>query len=97
MNNEPIDEQLLAILVKKSGLDKSSIQREFTIEEDLGITGEDAEELIREISYKFKVDISNFQFSKYFYDEPSIFTNQREVIFLTVADIEKAIFSGKLE
>lgn len=66
------------------------------IEDDLGITGEDAEELIRAISSRFCIDIEFFNFEKYFYAEPSVFISESCKDVLTVGHLNKAIEVGYL-
>jgi hypothetical protein len=68
------------------------------LENDLSITGDDAYEFIKTFSKHYKVDISNFVFSKYFYEEPNAFTTQYHPISpLKVGDLAKAIAAGKLD
>lgn len=67
------------------------------IEKDLGVTGDDAEELIQEFSKVFNVDLSNFLFSQYFNDEPHLFYNGKDKKPLTIGHLEKAIAAGKLD
>ena len=75
-----------------------SITRETLIEDDLGITGDDAEELILAFSKKYNVNIDSFQFSKYFFDEPGVFNLQRKKISpLNLGHLEKAIKAGRLD
>lgn len=77
------------------------ITRETLIEGDLGVSGLDAEELILELSKKYNVDISNFRFRNYFYDEPGILDaigiNGRKTKPFTVGHFEKAIIAGRLD
>lgn len=76
---------------------KQSITRETLIEDDLGVTGDDAEELLVSFSAKFKVDISEFNFGKYFNDEPTAFSFPRKLLPFTVGHLEKAIVAGRLD
>lgn len=96
MENNLKKDQLIELVSRKSGINKEKINMETSIEQDLGVTGEDAEELIKEISKKFKVNIDDFVFAKYFNNEPSILTVYREVVPLTVGDLIQAISNGKL-
>ena len=77
------------------------ITRETLIEGDLGVSGLDAEELILELSKKYKVDISNFRFRNYFYDEPGILDvigiDGRKRKLFAVGHLEKAIIAGRLD
>ncbi len=96
MENNFKKEQLIELVSCKSGVNRRDINIETSIEQDLGVTGEDAEELIKEISKKFNVNIDDFVFAKYFNDEPSILTVYRQIIPLTVGDLIQAISNGKL-
>jgi len=72
---------------------------------DLGIGGDDADELIYEFSKKFNINIDDFTISKYFegYSESvfltNIFSNKKspKEKELTLGDLEEAIQSGRLE
>ena len=75
-----------------------TITRDTLIEDGLGITGDEAEDLIIAFSKKYNVDIGSFNFAKYFYDEPGIFNIQNRVIEpFTVGHLEKAITAGRLD
>jgi len=77
---------------------KMPITRDTLIEDDLGVTGDEANELLINFSRKYNVNISNFNFSKYFYDEPGVFNIQnRKIEPFTVGHLEKAIMVGCLD
>jgi hypothetical protein len=42
-----------------------------TIEEDLGITGDDGAELMDKFSHQFKINLTNFKFDNHFHPEPT--------------------------
>lgn len=88
--------ELVALIRDKSGEHEMPITRETLIEDDLGVTGEDAYELIVELSKKYQIDITAFDFAKYFNDEPYIFLSDRKVAPFTVGHLEKAILAGRL-
>lgn len=74
------------------------ITRQTEIENDLGVTGDEAEDLIVAFGKRFNVDISNFDFSTYFYDEPGFFQiNDQVIASFKVGDLEKAIIAGRLD
>ena len=90
--------ELVAFIRSKAGEHEMPITKETLIEDNLGITGGDAEDLIMDFSKKYNVDISNFNFTKYFYDEPGIFNFQNRIIEpFTVGHLEKAIIAGRLD
>jgi len=75
---------------------QKQITREKLIEDDLGVTGDEADELIISFSQSFFVDIIDFNFSKYFYSEPPSFFDTEKRHRLTIGDLEKAIELKKL-
>lgn len=107
MFNEKNLEEIKVMLNHKCGVskDKTSINSE--LEDDLGLTGDDAVEFISDFSRKFNVDISNFVVSDYFSNESldfigSIinFFKRKEVIIkkrLTVGDLVRIIEIGKMD
>ena len=76
---------------------KKPIDRETTLEEGLGVTGEEAAELIQQFADKFGVDTTDFIFTRYFYDEPPFFEQGGPKQPLTVGDLERAIQAGRLD
>lgn len=90
--------ELVAFIRDKSGEHEMLIARETLTEEDLGVTGSDAEELIISFGKKNNVDIQNLNFTKYFYDEPGIFNFQNWMVEpFTVGHLEKVMIEGRLE
>lgn len=89
--------ELVSFIRDKSGEHNMPITRQTLIEEDLGVTGEDAYELIVELSKKYQIDVTGFHFTKYFNDEPLIFLSDRKVASFTVGYLEKAIIAGRLD
>ncbi|OJW79856.1 MAG: hypothetical protein BGO69_13535 [Bacteroidetes bacterium 46-16] len=81
-------------------VDISEITDHTRIEEDLGITGDDASELLVAFGKKFNVDVSHFMFDEYFNPEgtnwfrPTYVPNKK---ILTIAHLEKAVITGKLD
>lgn len=104
----------LILFVKKEAYlsDNDSIDINTKIENDLGVSGDDAIDLLEKFSDKYNVDVSSFEFSKYFLSEgeiasPPIFL---KIIFnlfgfkppkrkkeITVGTLLKAIKVGKLD
>ncbi|TAJ14737.1 DUF1493 family protein [Marinilabiliaceae bacterium JC017] len=81
------------------GMDKN---RNLRLEEDLTIYGDDAVEFIEKFSVKFKVDIRDLDYGKYFTKETSFYFLVKYFIsknkrFLTLGDLENAVKVGKLE
>ncbi len=65
MNKENFSE-LINFVSKKTGVDAKLIKRDTTIEDDLGVTGDDALEFIVEYGKEFNVDVSKFKAAHYF-------------------------------
>ena len=76
---------------------KGVITRETSIEDDLGVTGEEAVELLDAFTRKFNVEIGNFDFKKHFNDEPLGLTFARKLLPFTIGHLEKAMIAGKLD
>ena len=89
-------DKLVSFIRNKAGEHEMPITRETLIEDDLGITGDDAYELIIELSKMYHIDMKDFEFSKYFNDEPSFSDTSKKVIPFTVGHLEKAIIAGRL-
>lgn len=76
------------------------------LQEDLDIWGDDAVEFIENFGKNFDVDISEFDFSKYFKSEGDIIltsvvnlfrkTKSQKFTSLTLGDLEQARRNGKL-
>jgi hypothetical protein len=83
------------------------LQRETKIEKELKITGDDAVEFIEAFSQKFNVDITNFEFEKYFEPEGDIILpaiirfitreKKKKQAELTLGNLESAIREKKLD
>ena len=82
------------------------LQRETRVEQDLGITGDDAYDFINVFSKQFSVDVTNFNFDSYFELEgdwilPALVRSFRgikkeEKLVLTLGELEKAVESKAL-
>jgi transcriptional regulator with XRE-family HTH domain len=89
--------KLIHLIREEIGEFKIEINSLTQIENDLGVTGDDAIELIQKIATLYDIDIENFNFKKYFHDEPSFLSKYREIVPITIGDILEAIKIGKLE
>jgi hypothetical protein len=88
-------------------LKKKKVTREAKIEHDLGITGDDAIELLVEYGKTFNLDISRFMAVEYFDGEgdpilPAIIRflkgkKKKKNKILTVGHLEKGIYAGCLD
>lgn len=86
---------------------KFQLKRDTQIENEMGITGDDAIDLIIKFGKLFKVDVSNFMAAEYFGGEGidilspivRIFTGRKEVQkkMLTLGNLENAMRKGRLD
>lgn len=105
--SEDIFDKLKSFVVEKAGVDANEVVREAGIEEDLGIYGDDAMELLVAYGKFFNVDVTKFMAADYFSPEgdailPAIirlFTGnkRRKTKILTVGHLEKGILAGRLD
>ena len=90
--------KLVEFLREETGEVNMPITRQTLIEDDLGVTGDEAAELISNFSKRYGVNIQDFIFEHYFYDEPGIFDfPNRTVKPFSVGGLEKAIITGRLD
>jgi hypothetical protein len=89
--------QIVSFIKEQTRAYNSIITRETLIEDDLGVTGEEASDLIQNFAKKYKIDITEFNFEKYFNDEPSVFTVGKKISPFTVGYLEKAVIAGRLD
>lgn len=107
MYNEKNLEEIKVMINHKCGVSKDKIFINSKLEDDLGLTGDDAVEFILDFSRKFNVDISNFVISDYFSNEAFNFIGliinffkHKEVVIkkaLTVDDLVRIIEIGKMD
>jgi hypothetical protein len=102
-----IAERVRMLVCRKSGLKDEVVRSESRLLHDLGITGDDAEELIVEFANSFSVDMSSFPFQRYFTGEPVTFSHvlwmlrlKKDPIWkgkasLTVAQLVNAALAGR--
>ncbi len=100
-------EQLLRFIDHQRWKYKFLLTRETQLENDMGITGDDAVSFLLAYGKEFNVDISNFMAADYFKGEGvdilggiiRMFTNKQEPQLkkLTLGDLEKGILAGRLD
>jgi len=103
---EQILKEIIKLIEQRMGKYKTPILRTTYLEEDLGVIGDDAVELLLEYGQKFNVDMSRFNVSKYFTPEgdtilPSLIRSfskkEEKSAMLTVGDLEKGAIIGYLD
>lgn len=97
--SESLFKDLVAFIYDKTGTRDIPIAPDTEIEADLGITGDDGEELIVHFSKRYNVNIDNFYFNRYFYPEPQYFgvSIRDKIEILRVRHLLKAIDAGRLD
>lgn len=96
--NEQLFKELADFLHEQSHSFEVVISPATAIEDDLGVTGDDGEELIINFSRQFNVNIDDFLFTRYFYPEPSFWRKMPEKIeILTAGHLLRAIEAGRLD
>lgn len=104
MNNE-IFINLKSLVITQSAVKDELITRDTSIEDDLGLTGDDAVDFLIAYSKTFDVDVTKFMAADYFGPERSVvlselfreFTGKRKRKILTVGHLEKGIIAGRLD
>lgn len=69
MNSAIVEAKIIIFIVEQTSANLEKICWETRLGEDLGIDGDDASEFFENFSKEFEVDLSNFQFDKYFGSE----------------------------
>ena len=105
--NEETFNKLKDFIVKKAGVDDEEITRDTQIEDDLGVTGDDAVDLIIAYGKAFDVDVTRFMAAEYFGPERCVLISElgnwltgqtkRTRKVLTVSHLEKGIAAGRLD
>lgn len=98
--------EIIKLVEDKMGKYKKPIIRETCLEKDLGISGDDAVELLLDYGKKFNVDMSSLDLRKYFIPEgdtilPAVirlFSGKKKIKEkeLTIGDLEKGVIARQL-
>lgn len=73
-------EEIKVFFEENAGIKRSKIGLNSTMEKDLGITGDDADEIMANFFKKFNIDRSNFNSSLYFGEEGIDLLNLTRII-----------------
>lgn len=106
MSDETFD-KLKTFVIKQSAVDDEIISTATQIENDLGVTGNDAVEFIVAYGKAFNVDVSKFMAADYFEGEGDKILQaiirflsgrkKKTRKVLTVGNLEKGIHAGRLD
>lgn len=97
---EELISQIKKLLEMRVGKIKQPLSVNTCIEEEIKIAGDDAYKFIVDFGKKFKVDVTQFKFSKYFSEEgfPFLSSSNKDVPKeLTIGHLLNAIKAGKLD
>ena len=72
MTNGDSEKCIIKLIADFTGVNSDRISLESRLNHDLGIDGDDASEVLSLYSEAFGVDLTDFQFSKYFRGEPHL-------------------------
>jgi hypothetical protein len=72
MHADSVFEQIVGLISRRAGIPAVNIRLDSRLLHDLGITGDDAEELLDEFASRFEVEMEGFSFDEYFTGEPSV-------------------------
>ncbi len=89
-------QQLIAFVREETGAGSMPLALNSRIEEDLGVTGGDAVDLIKKYATFFNVDVSGFTYSRYFYPEPPIIRSLGQIVPFTIGHLADGIDVGML-
>ncbi len=102
MSNE-IFYKLKAFVTKQAAIAEDEVTEDAQLEDDLGVTGDDAVDFIIAYGKVFNVDVSNFMAADYFGSEGGmrlplfLSSNKRTRKTLTVKHLVKGIAAGRLD
>jgi hypothetical protein len=66
MTEDSIDDAVLTFVAEFCSVDKRSVALRSRLQEDLGVIGGDAVDLMQEYARRFRVDLSSFDIGQYF-------------------------------
>lgn len=105
--SDEIFEKLKGFVIKQSAVEDEEVTRDTQIEDELGVTGDDAVDFMIAYGEAFNVDVTKFMAADYFGAERNVFLSEvgkwltgkhkRARKTLTVAHLEKGIIAGKLD
>jgi acyl carrier protein len=105
--DDKIFNKLKDFVIKQSGVDNEEITRDTQIEDELGVTGDDAVDFLIAYGKTFNVDVTKFMAADYFGPERNVILSElsswitgkrkRTRKTLTVGHLEKGILAGRLD
>jgi acyl carrier protein len=103
--SDEIFDKLKDFIIKEAAVEAEEVTKGASIENDLGVTGDDAVDFLIAYGKTFNVDVTKFMAADYFEGEgdpilPAIirmFTGKKKNKILTVGHLEKGIIAGRLD
>jgi acyl carrier protein len=99
------EKAVFQLVYRRSGRPVSTLSSQDRLLQDLGIDGDDAAELLLELSRAFQIDMSTLEMAKHFRSEPNLFSVLRlpgsrkkelaEKVPVSVADLIRAAETRK--
>jgi len=108
MKDDSIFNNLKEFVIKQSCVNDEEVTRETRIEDDLGVSGDDAVDFLIAFGKQFNVDVTNFKTAVYFSSEFDVTLGSCIIRFITgkpkrlrkvfnVGHLEMGIYAGKLD
>src|SRR3954470_8280058 len=85
--NESYEQRVIRFVAERIGRRVQEVHGESRLSEDLGIDGDDAADLLSQFAETFAVDMTHFEFSKYFRSEGLFATVPLRFGALTIQDL----------
>jgi hypothetical protein len=95
-----LHDKLVTFLRKELMIREEILHGSIRIEADLGVTGDDAVELVLAFGKAFQVDVTEFRINEYFGPEGTdifcLYPDAKSRKNLTIDDLERAVLDGRL-
>ena len=105
--SDEIFNKLKAFVIKQAAVEDEEVTKDAQIEDDLGVTGDDAVDFLIAYGTTFNVDVTKFMAADYFGGERNVLlselgrwltgSSKRTRKTLTVGHLEKGIIAGRLD
>ena len=89
-----VAQEVMAFIQTETGTQDLVLTSATSIEEDLGVTGDDAVSLLQALAVRYHLDLHHIRWDKYFHPEPGWGVSYRAVEPFTVGDILQAVEHG---
>lgn len=91
-------EKIQSFIVKQVGVDELEVTKDASLQNDLGVYGDDATDFFIAFGKEFHVNVSNFMAADYFKSEGiDLFGIEKQKKPFIVHHLEKAVIAGRLD